>query len=428
MSVLGGRIVHMFEGWGPGALIGELEVCQRQESVLIARRMAVIAQLLAHRVGEAEDVDPDPGYSMISGFARTAAEVAAVMNMTPMAATEVVAHAEALDVRLPAIAGLLAAGRIDGRSAALIITRTELVSVDRIAEVDSRLAARIGGWSSWSRRRLIIAVDSAVHAVDPDAVKQRRVAAHDERFLRVAADADGMARVRGSVPATAGAALDARLSELAGAVCAADPRTMAQRRADALLALVQGRVLGCGCPRPDCPTRTPADPGDSAAAPAGGVRTVISVIATGSTVAGDSDQPGYLQGYGVIDAAQVRALAGHAALRILEQPTVSAAQAVRYQPGAALQRWIRARDLTCRFPGCDRPAALCDIDHTIPFNHDDPAAGGLTVPDNLACYCRQHHRLKTFYAGPGGWRDEQLPDGTLVWTSPTGHVELTRLP
>ena len=43
-----------------------------------------------------------------------------------------------------------------------------------------------------------------------------------------------------------------------------------------------------------------------------------------------------------------------------------------------------------------------------PFNHRDPAAGGLTVPWELACYCREHHRLKTFHDGPGGWQDQQL--------------------
>ena len=27
--------------------------------------------------------------------------------------------------------------------------------------------------------------------------------------------------------------------------------------------------------------------------------------------------------------------------------------------------------------------------------------------------------------GPGGWRDRQLPDGTIIWTSPTGHTYAT---
>src|SRR4051794_20064108 len=38
---------------------------------------------------------------------------------------------------------------------------------------------------------------------------------------------------------------------------------------------------------------------------------------------------------------------------------------------------------------------------------------------------RIHHRLKTFLGGAGGWRDKQLPDGTIIWTSPTGRIYRT---
>jgi hypothetical protein len=91
-----------------------------------------------------------------------------------------------------------------------------------------------------------------------------------------------------------------------------------------------------------------------------------------------------------------------------------------YRPSIALQRFVRSRDLTCRFPGCDEPAERCDIDHTIPY----PI--GPTHPSNLKCLCRKQHLVKTFWGGPGGWRDRQLPDGTVVWTSPTGAVYVTR--
>ncbi|MCV7337235.1 MULTISPECIES: hypothetical protein [Mycolicibacterium] len=40
---------------------------------------------------------------------------------------------------------------------------------------------------------------------------------------------------------------------------------------------------------------------------------------------------------------------------------------------------------------------------------------------NLECLCRFHHRLKTF----GGWSDTQYPDGTVVWTSPSGKTYRT---
>ncbi|MGV0809709.1 DUF222 domain-containing protein [Mycolicibacterium setense] len=87
-----------------------------------------------------------------------------------------------------------------------------------------------------------------------------------------------------------------------------------------------------------------------------------------------------------------------------------------YRPSAALSEFIRWRDLTCRFPGCDAPAQRCDIDHSVPY----PL--GPTHPSNNKLYCRAHHLLKTFSTG---WTDRQLPDGTVEFTAPTGHTYVT---
>jgi hypothetical protein len=65
------------------------------------------------------------------------------------------------------------------------------------------------------------------------------------------------------------------------------------------------------------------------------------------------------------------------------------------RPSAALADFIRCRDLTCRFPGCDKPADFCDLDHTVPYD-----AGGPTHASNLKLLCRKHHLLKPFGAGP----------------------------
>ncbi|TXH27278.1 MAG: HNH endonuclease, partial [Mycobacterium sp.] len=65
------------------------------------------------------------------------------------------------------------------------------------------------------------------------------------------------------------------------------------------------------------------------------------------------------------------------------------------------------------------PATASDIDHTVPW----PA--GPTHPGNLNPKCRKHHLLKTFYGGPDGWQDRQHPDGTIVWTAPTGHTYIS---
>jgi hypothetical protein len=88
-----------------------------------------------------------------------------------------------------------------------------------------------------------------------------------------------------------------------------------------------------------------------------------------------------------------------------------------YRPSAKLAEFIRVRDLTCRFPGCDVPAECCDIDHTVAW----PL--GPTHPSNLKCECRKHHLLKTFWTG---WQDVQLPDGTVIWTAPSGRTYTTR--
>jgi hypothetical protein len=87
----------------------------------------------------------------------------------------------------------------------------------------------------------------------------------------------------------------------------------------------------------------------------------------------------------------------------------------RYLPSAVLATFVRCRDMTCRFPGCDEPAYDCDIDHTIAY----PA--GPTQAANLKVLCRKHHLLKTFW----GWHDHQHPDGTVIWTCPQGRTYTT---
>jgi hypothetical protein len=63
----------------------------------------------------------------------------------------------------------------------------------------------------------------------------------------------------------------------------------------------------------------------------------------------------------------------------------------RYRPSAKLVRFVRSRDLTCCFPGCDRPAGRCDVDHSVAY----PA--GLTHPGNTKCLCRKHPPVTTFW-------------------------------
>ena len=73
----------MFEGLAPTELVVAIADSQRQESMLVSKRLAAVAELLAQRTTEVEAEDPDPGYMMVTGFQRTTAEVAAAMNLSP---------------------------------------------------------------------------------------------------------------------------------------------------------------------------------------------------------------------------------------------------------------------------------------------------------------------------------------------------------
>ncbi|HWS91519.1 MAG TPA: DUF222 domain-containing protein, partial [Mycobacterium sp.] len=273
-----------------------------------------------------------------------------------------------------------------------------------LTKVDAQLAVLVSRRPSLTRGGLATAVDRVVATVDHDALRRAAKAAQD-RFVDVQENESGMAWVTGSVFGTDGQALDRRLDELAGSVCADDPRSLTQRRADALGALAAGAArLVCGCRSGDC----------RAGAPRPTSTVVIHVIAEQAAVEGRGSTPAVLPGVeGLIPAELVAELAKSARLQP-RSPT--AGPEPGYTPSAKLAEFVRCRDLTCRAPGCDRPAVGCDIDHTIPY-----ANGGATHPSNLKCLCRLHHLLKTFW----GWRDKQLPDGTVIWTLPDGHTYVT---
>jgi hypothetical protein len=87
-----------------------------------------------------------------------------------------------------------------------------------------------------------------------------------------------------------------------------------------------------------------------------------------------------------------------------------------YTPSRRLQHLVRARNTRCSAPGCGRPAARCDLDHSTPWDE-----GGLTCECNLAPLCRHHHRCKQ----AEGWRLEQPEPGVLRWHTPSGRAYTT---
>ena len=181
-----------------------------------------------------------------------------------------------------------------------------------------------------------------------------------------------------------------------------DPRSRAQLTLDVAADLLLGQGAG------------------DLESPLGVVTPRVYVTVPVLTLLGHADEPADLDGYGPIDAQTARRLCAHAPSfrRILTHPETGAYLSygrTSYRVPADLAGYLRIRDGGCRFPGCSRRAAGCDIDHT-----KDWAVTGATRHDNLAHLCRKHHRLKHNTT----WRMSQTPTGDIRWVSPTGRVHL----
>jgi hypothetical protein len=102
---------------------------------------------------------------------------------------------------------------------------------------------------------------------------------------------------------------------------------------------------------------------------------------------------------------------------VIRGPCDHAQAQAGYRPSRKLQHLVNARNTRCTAPGCSRPAARCDLDHTAPWHHSK-----LTCPCNLSPLCRHHHRCKQ----AEGWWLEQPEPGVLKWRTPAGRHYVTQ--
>jgi hypothetical protein len=396
----------MFESATDTELLEVMGAEQRADRIALARQWLAIGRFTLLRLGV---TNTERESWCTDDWDAAAAEVGAELGVGRGRASKLMEYGQALVERLPRVAERFLAGEVDVRVVATIIYRTELITdADACATIDELIAERARRWHHLSYPKLTQLIDWLVLDVDPDALRRAKDK-DDDRRLKVTRGDNGMAEIWGRVRAVDGEALNAKLDALAATVCADDPRTTRQRRADAISALVAGDdAMACECGSGDCPaTGEVSSP------------VVIHMVAEQATVEGRGTKPAYLSGYGAVPAPTVTALAKHAKLRPIVIPKDTLVQP-QYRPSAALSAFVRARDLTCRWMNCDRPAWQADIDHTVPYPY------GPTHPSNNDCFCRHHHLLKTFYAGIGGWIVRQQPDGTVVFTSPTGRTYNTQ--
>ena len=396
----------MFESTEAPELIDVMGSALRRESAAVAERLAAVAALLRRRRQEYVEAE----LWLTDVVEAVAAEVSAAQNISRSRARSQVQMAEHLHQRLPRVAELFARGDIDLRMVHTVINRTDNVEDDVIAVVDDALAQRVSKWMRLSTRKLRDRLDLWVAKFDPAAVRVPPVA-KDNRYFDIEPHIPGLAFAGGVLNALDAAALDQLVIEIAGTVCADDPRTISQRRSDACGAIGRREsTLKCQCGSPACPavqTREKA------------TQLAIHVLAEQATLDGTSDNPGYLSGFGILPAEEVREAAKSKAAVFKPVCLPGADREAGYRPSARLKDYLQWRDLTCRFPGCDAPVARCDVDHTKPWPF------GVTHASGCKHYCRTHHLIKTFYTGENGWSDEQRSDGTIELRAPTGHVYTT---
>ncbi len=250
-----------------------------------------------------------------------------------------------------------------------------------------------------------------VTAIDPvGARKRRRKAAEQDHGVFLNPVEPGTSEIRAVMPTAHAEAVMQAVNTLAKDVrfeVADGCITRGQRRVAALVALTLG------------------DPG-SVATVDGPVQEAklavhVNVLVPLETIVGCSEQGGRI-GNTPCTADEIRDVLADAALgsstirRLVTDSTGCILDAGRrYYLASDLQKLVlRLRDQHCRFPGCNRPAERCEIDHAHPYD-----TGGHTDTCNLGPLCKHHHEMKT----AGYWRiTTSRRNGSCTWRSPLGRV------
>ena len=408
-------VVAAIEGWG------------RAEAAIAARRHAAVAELISRRCAGNED--DERSHWACDQWDAAAAEIGAALNLSPRRASTQMYLAQSLRERLPRVAALFLRGRISARLVAAISWRTHLVTDDQaMSLIDADVAHIAETWGPLSDTKLEQAIDALVDKHDPQARQWFTEAA---RGLNIEFgkpdDTSGTRSMWGRLYSTHAELAERRLTAMARRVCADDPRTTGQRRAEAMGAVFAGADrIACQCGRADCPNSNDDSLADSVVIHVVADQAAVTSITTETKSPPEPQKPAQTRGPAAVMAGggvvpnPLLAQLIRSGAKVVPLPTPCAETEARYRPSVGLQRFVRSRDLSCRFPGCDHPAEFCDLDHTVPYEQ-----GGKTHASNIKCLCRKHHLLKTFWAGSDGWGDQQLPDGTIIWTSPAGQTYTT---
>jgi hypothetical protein len=363
---------------------------------LVSHFTALAYEAMEAVVEEFEEADGELATAVEAG----AAEIRAALRLTRRAADGELAFALELRRRLPQLWDLLARGVIDPRRARVVAYGTAHLPDATARTVAAEVAGVAGRLTTG---QLAARVRRLCLAVDPDEGRRRYEQAVAERRVVSEPTPAGSVNLLGlDLPAGRTAAVMRRVAVLARHLkVEGESRTMDQLRADVFLDLLDGSAEGDGT---------------GAAGPA---RGSVDLQVDLATLAGLSEAPGEVAGFGPVIADVARQVASQAGATWRytvidpESGQIVHTGVTRRRPTAGQRRAVEARHRTCVFPGCRMPAAECDLDHQVMWSE-----GGATCVDNLVPLCRHDHRLRHL----AGWSHETLPDGDHRWVSRLGHV------
>lgn len=421
-------------------LVADIEALQRVINAASAAQTVRIAQFAVR--GEARDehgawVEVARGIGSVDEYASDS--LAPRLGLAPGTADKRVHSAAKLAADLPVTVAALAAGRLCPFRAQVIAEELVLAGRDTCAAVEELIHPEVEGLTAGKIRA---AVRKALVRVDPDSVRQQADKARKQRHVGTCAShLPGMTQWYAQLPATESAQAWAAIDALAQQRANTDPGiALEQARADAFVDLILGQATISTQLRLTVPvqafTTTGSDDGAGGGADTAsgngpntasgngpnttngnGPNTASGTCDIGEAVAGVE-----IPGIGIIPISQVTALANTFDTQLTrmlidaETGTTVETGASKYRPPKAMAEFVKARDGTCRFPGCAVKAVRCEIDHIVPW----PL--GPTTPTNLLCLCKHHHRVKTHT------RWSVVLDSvtnTVTWTDPYGQTWVT---
>jgi hypothetical protein len=289
--------------------------------------------------------------------------------------------ARAVDER-PALDTALAGGAVNAEQAAVVAAAVRELPTDLGAElVDKAEAALIGQAAQFEpsilrkagQRILAHVAPEIADAADAAALQRMEARALQGRGFQLTRQGDGRVRLTGWLDEAGAATVTAALDPL----CAPrhdhdEPRTAAQRRADALvevceLAARTEELPDNGGQPPQLVVTVPFDP-------------LHQQLGTGTLASGGRLSPQQVRQL-ACDAQLIPAVLGGAG------QVLDLGRSRRLITGT-LRRALEVRDGGCAFPGCDRPPRWCHGHHIHAW-----IDGGPTALDNSVLLCGYHHRI-----------------------------------